>query len=197
MEAAVSKTLPLSVLLGRDVPELFELLNPTEDAMVVATRAQTKRQTEEIARLEEADRQSGAEPNILLDESAVPELDGDSRVSLSAFGAGLDGDHGIEEEFDFDLELFITKEPRIRKTKRVKREERYEYLSRHTQSLSKEELKELQQNDESLSVETSSEVKGLRGEISTRKMTSYIADGYLLGETKTWQWCRVSAAVMC
>ena len=197
MEAAVSKTLPLSVLLGRDVPELFELLNPTEDAMVVTTRAQTKRQTEEIARLEEADRQSGAEPNILLDESAVPELDGDSRVPLSTFGTGLDGDHGIEEEFDFDPELFITKEPRIRKTKRVKREERYEYLSRHTQSLSKEELKELQQNDESLSVETSSEVKGLRGEISTRKMTSYIADGYLLGETKTWQWCRVSAAVMC
>ncbi len=146
VEAAVSKTLPLSVLLGRDVPELFDLLNPTEDAMVVATRAQTKRQTEENARLEEADCQSGAEPHILLDESAVPE---DSQAPL---GTELDGDHGIAEEFDFDPELFITKEPRIRKTKRVKREERHEYLSRHTQSLSREELKELQQNDESLSV---------------------------------------------
>ena len=55
VEAAVSTTLPVSVLLGGDVPELKELIGSNmpsrqtdaEDVMVVVTRAQAKRQLEE------------------------------------------------------------------------------------------------------------------------------------------------------
>ena len=49
VEAAVSKTLPVSVLLGRDVPELVYLISnpvgvsPQEDAMAVMTRTQKVR----------------------------------------------------------------------------------------------------------------------------------------------------------
>ncbi len=49
VEAAVSGTVPTSVLLGTDVPELMELLGAgkKESAMAVATRAQTKQQQQE------------------------------------------------------------------------------------------------------------------------------------------------------
>ena len=51
VEAAVSATLPVSVLLGGDVPELKQLLGgntqsdstESEDVMVVVTRAQAKK----------------------------------------------------------------------------------------------------------------------------------------------------------
>ena len=49
VEAAVSESLPVAVLLGTDVPELYQLLGgtapaerPTEDAMVVETDAQAQ-----------------------------------------------------------------------------------------------------------------------------------------------------------
>ena len=55
VEAAVSATLPVPVLLGGDVPELKQLLGgntqsdstESEDFMVVVTRAQAKKQFEE------------------------------------------------------------------------------------------------------------------------------------------------------
>ncbi len=57
VEAAISDTLPVSVLFGGDVPQLKQLLsssgiiNPPQlsisDAMVVVTRAQAKKQLEE------------------------------------------------------------------------------------------------------------------------------------------------------
>ncbi len=63
VKAAVSETLPVDVLLGKDVPEFYELLNGAcsrkeaqDDALVVMTRAQKqkqKEQEEEIHRKEE------------------------------------------------------------------------------------------------------------------------------------------------
>ena len=50
VEAAVSESLPVPILLGRDVPQLASLLVgaelQSEEVMVVVTRAQTKRQLE-------------------------------------------------------------------------------------------------------------------------------------------------------
>ena len=45
VEAAVSSTLPVSVLVGRDAPELLDMLNEddaTEDTLAVLTRAQAR-----------------------------------------------------------------------------------------------------------------------------------------------------------
>ena len=52
VEAAVSKTHPLPVLLGTDMPELNQLLGisspvPNEQSLMVVTRAQALRQSEE------------------------------------------------------------------------------------------------------------------------------------------------------
>ena len=54
VEAAVSETLPMDVLLGKDVPEFYELLDGAcsqqksqDETMVVMTRAQRWKQKEE------------------------------------------------------------------------------------------------------------------------------------------------------
>ena len=70
VEAAVSATLPVSVLLGGDVPELKLLIDDnrqnkstdSEDVMVVVTRAQAKRQLEEKILRRESEILSGAKP---------------------------------------------------------------------------------------------------------------------------------------
>ena len=70
VEAAVSTTLPRSVLLGEDVPELQQLIGSTarsdsgsEDVMVVVTRAQAKKQLEEELISREQEVLSGAQPS--------------------------------------------------------------------------------------------------------------------------------------
>ena len=74
VRAAVSKTLPASVLLGRDNPGLMALLGLTtgkeknEDSSLVladTTRARSKAQEEEEKRIEEWNRTSGASPTSL------------------------------------------------------------------------------------------------------------------------------------
>ena len=52
--------------------------------------------------------------------------------------------------FDFEQELFVPANLRVRKWRRVKREERRAYWNRDVQSLSKMELRQLQQEDETL-----------------------------------------------
>ena len=57
VQAGVSDTLPVSVLLGRDVPELLPLVSTgedvpgggTDDVLVVTTWARAKKQTQEAA----------------------------------------------------------------------------------------------------------------------------------------------------
>ena len=70
VEAAVSETLPVSVLLGTDVPELTQLLegeaaesSKQEEVMVVVTRAQARKHLEEEILRREKEVLSGVRPN--------------------------------------------------------------------------------------------------------------------------------------
>jgi len=70
VEAAVSDTLPMSVLLGTDVPQLQDLVGQAlyrenkpeviEDVLAVTTRAQFSKQVQQEAMLHQADKLSGA-----------------------------------------------------------------------------------------------------------------------------------------
>ena len=79
VEAAVSETLPVAVLLGRDVPELTQLLGAKdesqepEEVMVVVTRAQARQQLGEELLRKEREVISGAQPSPIQEE-----LDGSS-----------------------------------------------------------------------------------------------------------------------
>ena len=68
VKAAVSETLPMDVLLGKDVSEFYELLNGAcsqkqsrDDAMVVMTCAQKQKQREEEEEIHCKEVKSGAE----------------------------------------------------------------------------------------------------------------------------------------
>ena len=92
MEAALSETLPMPVLLGTDVPQLQDFIGQafsgdnqapgTEDVFAVTTRAQLLRQTEQKAILDQADKLSGVVPMALdpghlvvsdIDDNQMPE----------------------------------------------------------------------------------------------------------------------------
>ena len=75
VEAALSEELPVSVLLGTDVPELTHLISGTgssinlvsqEQVMVVMTRAKAKQQLEEELIRKEKELLSGAQSNTLV-----------------------------------------------------------------------------------------------------------------------------------
>ena len=70
VEAAVSNTLPMSVLLGTDNPELSKLLERkgsevTEQVLAVTTRAESRRQKEEEESKARKVRECGVQPNSL------------------------------------------------------------------------------------------------------------------------------------
>ena len=103
VEAAVCKSLPVSVLLGTDVPELFTLLSRVrsqEDlGMAVVTRSKFKQQQLEAREEQVRDLQSGARPTSLeeptakkkgIDTSRVPETESyDSSLPGAAFHQDL------------------------------------------------------------------------------------------------------------
>ena len=75
VKAAVSETLPLDMLLGKDVPEFFDLLNDvsyqeikTGDALAVVTRAQRRQQSNEEEQLQRKEKESGALASTVQDE---------------------------------------------------------------------------------------------------------------------------------
>ena len=151
VEAAMSRTLPLSVLLGRDVPELLDMLNEPDptDVMAVMTRAQTKKQQQEIRRLKESDRLSGARPSG--EPTSSQSVSSETRDSSSQ--NSVEEQTGDAPSFHFDAELFVPNTPRVRKSRQAKRDERQAHQRRQVsdvQSLSKTELRQLQENDETL-----------------------------------------------
>lgn len=83
VKAAVSDSLPVSVLLGTDVPELGRLLrsNPRTvhttvgEALVVMTRAQARSLEEAEARRAAAEGASGATPHSISEEEEVAPQD--------------------------------------------------------------------------------------------------------------------------
>ena len=118
------------------MPELLDMLNEgahPEDMLAVMTQTQARRQQEEEEKLKEGDRSSGATPRAVSD------------VTVHS-----PSEYQDTPPFDFDPELFEPTRPRVRKTRRAKREERRAYVSHDVQSLSRKELMELQQEDDTL-----------------------------------------------
>ena len=134
VEAAMSSTLPVSVLVGRDAPELLDILSEpdsTEDMLAVLIRAQARQQQEEEDKLEEGDRLLGACPRAMIDESPADNplgWDGPVERPLDA-----------EDTLPFCLEpvLFQPAKLRVRKSRRAKREGRRAYRNWEVQSRSK------------------------------------------------------------
>ena len=79
VEAAVSDTLPRSVLLGTDVPEMSELLEQRKsgkhrgNALVVMTRRQARKQQEEEAAVRRREEESGPWPTPIMDPEQIQE----------------------------------------------------------------------------------------------------------------------------
>ena len=76
VEAAVSDTLPYSVLLGTDTPELVELLveerdKKVDEAFAVTTRAQERKEREEARQKHMQEEAGGVQPNRLEDDSSA------------------------------------------------------------------------------------------------------------------------------
>ena len=131
VEAAVSETLPVSVVLGRDVPELLDMLNTPEepqDAMVVLTRAGGRRQAQVIQELEEGDSHSGATPTEIQQEPITSETEPADTEPVDV----TDSTDALP--FSFDDELFVSARPRERKSRRAKRQERHAHTDKACQT---------------------------------------------------------------
>ena len=133
VEAAVSKTLPVPVLLGTDVPELDKLLGiadvrpyTSEQSLMVVTRAQSLRQTQEDVAMEESEQQCGVKPSVPLVGS------------------------------EFDEELFLLTRDKPKKTRSQKRADCQHHQTLAQQaptpplSVSTDELRRLQREDTTL-----------------------------------------------
>ena len=142
VEAAVSKSLPVPVLLGTDVAELQQLLGeslthiPVEDCMMVVTRTQAMRQLQEDAAIRSKELKSGAHPHVIVD---IPE------ESESVGG-------------EFADEIVSPSRLKTHKTRREKRNSRRQHWAvtrtnstPESTGVSAAMLRELQQNDISLS----------------------------------------------
>ncbi len=135
VEAAVSSTLPMSMLMGTDMPALPRLVtnklvdrSQVETALAVTTRAQKKTQDE----LESSDRRNEKESGVCpksLEEVQLPE---------------------------FDDDIFITGQEKVKYSRSEKRTQRREYQrkggaeeveKKHCLEMSAQELKDLQEND--------------------------------------------------
>ena len=170
VEAAVVEKLPVSVLLGRDVPELVKLLQEPHglevgemqqaEAMAVTTRAQKKRQ-EEIVRMEESgDR---AEPNRCSGQGCE-ELESNHSKPETQEGGILEAAAESIGEMEvpgttWDDDLFAGGTMKTKLSRRQKRAGRAQFRKEegeesttayHPLDLTSEELKQLQEEDESL-----------------------------------------------
>ena len=157
VKAAVADKLPASVLLGTDVPELGRLLrvNPmaihsevVEEALVVRTRAQTKKEEAEEAMRVTKEKESGVQAKPLEEELLEMESD--------------DGTEVIGGTFDSDL--FMEGNVKVKQTRDQKRKERRKHGLVRAKDRSKtkqvnsegeltmdgEELRRLQNDDDTL-----------------------------------------------
>ena len=131
VEAAVSDGLPVSMLLGTDVPELAELLEgelrdkklaersmSVEEAMLVTTRARDKQQAEEGKERQEKQIQSGVQAKALgaldrADAGTTEELEGPNWMEC------------LDEEL-FDRDVVREKPHQTRSEKREERRRRWQ-----------------------------------------------------------------------
>ena len=182
VEAAVSATLPMAVLLGTDVPELAELLSggplkcgsrqkKTDNALVVTTRAQAKRQEEEEMSRQQKEQESGVQPKAVEqsgDGSGVGTSGHDLVVSEFEDGVTQAVEGAVVEEDDawemgnvLDDEVYGGGRERPKLSRRQKRADRLKYgqrgqvgegdeQTRHSLDITKEELRTLQETDTTL-----------------------------------------------
>ena len=190
VEAAISDTIPMPVLLGTDVPELTTLLTgsledisspiqPKGEALAVMARARAKRQ-EEAAVQTQKERESGAQPTTLLEDShqiehqvqTDPNTDhsNEPQTQVNVEENKEDNPQGsqtrisIEEDYTDDLlqtlddELFVPSHNKQTLTRREKRERRVQYQQKqkdsqsqlHLLDISMTEFRGLQQKDPTL-----------------------------------------------
>ena len=184
VEAAVSETLPRSVLLGTDVQELTELVGKLEKqngskVFAVLTRSQTRKELREQEELQRREKESGVKPTSLeehseevnnnnLEEQSEEELldtqdkedmdnweDEEQLDTQDKEDTEEKGDYYFGTEFADDIFL----EP-VRQSKRCeKRQNRLQHAITNREknmeldwvlSLSKEELRRLQENDKTI-----------------------------------------------
>jgi len=133
--AAVAERLPVSVLLGTDVPLLTELLSgklstvkpvsKIEHALVV-TRAKAKKQLDEEVQLEREDLLSGAhaKPMETLPEGRTSE----TRLLSEVMPPIVQDRDTVKPEWEFDDGLFSEAREKNRLTKSQKRKNEKEYV---------------------------------------------------------------------
>ena len=104
VKAAVAEKLPVSVLLGTDVPCLRALLQQTtqsadtqkvEEALVM-TRAQARRQEEEELVMRQKEAASGAKPSPVLEEEDEEDMPLESQDGVES--DGLEGEAEVDEQ---------------------------------------------------------------------------------------------------
>ena len=156
MLAGVAERLPAAMLLGEDVPGLWDLLGRerSKTALVVTTRAAAKRKEREAA--EQARREASPEPTTtpLFDEQETDH-----------FGA------------DFDDELFSggKKSHLSRRQNRANRQKYVQQEAKHPLEISAEELQKLQEEDPTLSAIR----KAAKGDASTAGVGFFKKGGLL------------------
>ena len=117
---AVVRRLPVSAILGRDVPDMLQLLKGNaEVVLATTTRAQARAEAQVKARVEEQERCSGAVPNPI----DADELQG-TIVIIS--GMPLTDTMPSEEAewvMEYDEDHFKTSRERVKLTKKQRRQE--------------------------------------------------------------------------
>ncbi len=173
VKAAVSETLPVSVLLGTDVPELGQLLrvNPSsvhsegvEEALVVTTRAQQKRKESEERIQASKEERSGVKPTPLetLEKTGAVERGRDEPEQTELTGEGEKETTVQDPEMpgsSFSEDLFVggkTDRPRV--TRRQKRQERH----RHGLERAKDRPQRKSDSNQSLGI-SGAELRRLQG----------------------------------
>ncbi len=179
VEAAVSETLPVSVLLGTDIPALGDLLgkdiNSTSrtaeaEVLVVTTRAQAWHQAVEERDQALRERECGVQPTLAVPDEPASGPDGGAIVDTASTSGerdpDCDGGDGLEfigSEFSDDL--FAPGREKRQLTRRENRELRQRHakerlgdavegdaaMPHHPLDLPAEELQRLQAEDETLS----------------------------------------------
>ena len=114
VKAAVSDTLPQSVLLGTDVPELLRA-ERQEKALTAVTRSQTKRA--EINRTEQTELEKIEEVTATPSQRETP-----SNGSLEPEGSNIVGQSDVWlTEYNFDEDMFVGNKNRKEKNQGLKR----------------------------------------------------------------------------
>ena len=155
VEAAVSETLPMSVLLGTDTPELAKLLmedqsKKIEDVFAVTTRAEAKRQGQEKQQKRREEEIFGEHPRLLDVEVHTSPMDGLENLDDELFGVSKAKLKKSKKEKRAEKqkrkELEIVEE----QTDDEEGKEKDDSIVRHKLDISSEELKVFQATDPSL-----------------------------------------------